>query len=87
MREIELRYQKMMLDFEAKVKELEMKYEADIDEKAIKREAMKMKGISDSNKQMLDQATKSLLQPQQPQGMSVEIDVESTEGTNKGPKG
>ena len=87
MREIELRYQKMILDFESKIKELEMKYEADIDEKAIRREAMKMKGISDSNKQMLDQATKSLLQPQQPQGMSVEIDVESTEGTNKGPKG
>jgi len=76
MREIELRYQKMMLDFEAKIKELEMKYESDIDEKAIKREAMEMKGISESNKTMLDAATKQLLQPQQPQGMSVEIDVE-----------
>ena len=76
MREIELRYQKMMLDFEAKIKELEMKYESDIDEKAIKREAMEMKGISESNKAMLDAATKELLQPQRPQGMSVEIDVE-----------
>ena len=78
-REIELRYQKMMLDFEAKIKELEMKYESDIDEKAIKREAMDMKGISESNKTMLDAATKQLLQPQQqqqPQGLSVEIDVE-----------
>ena len=69
----------MMLDFEAKIKELEMKYESDIDEKAIKREAMDMKGISESNKTMLDAATKQLLQPQQqqqPQGLSVEIDVE-----------
>ena len=81
MREIELRYQKMMLDFEAKIKELEMKYESDIDEKAIKREALEMKGISQSNKEMLDAATKQLLQPQQPQGMSVEIDVEP--GTGK----
>ena len=81
MREIELRYQKMMLDFEAKIKELEMKYESDIDEIAIKREALEMKGISQSNKEMLDAATKQLLQPQQPQGMSVEIDVEP--GTGK----
>ena len=76
MREIELRYQKMMLDFEAKIKELELKYESDIDEKAIKREAMEMKGISESNKTMLDAATKKLLQPEQPQGMNIEIDVE-----------
>jgi len=88
-----------MLDFEAKIKELEMKYESDIDEKAIKREAVKMKGISESNKQMLDQATKSLLQPnqgmppqpmpRQPQPSSdtfIEIDVGPTKGTNKGPK-
>jgi len=98
MREIELRYQKMMLDFEAKVKELEMKYESDIDEKAIKREALKMKGISESNKQMLDQATRNLLQPnqgmpqapkqQQPSSDTfIEIDVGPTKGTNKGPKG
>ena len=40
-----------------------------------------MKGISQSNKEMLDAATKQLLQPQQPQGMSVEIDVEP--GTGK----
>jgi len=98
MRELEFRYQKMMLDFEAKVKELEMKYESDIDEKAIKREALKMKGISESNKQMLDQATKNLLQPnqgmpqvpkqQQPSSDTfIEIDVGPTKGTNKGPKG
>tara|TARA_R110000737_G_scaffold55777_2_gene79512 strand:- start:69 stop:809 length:741 start_codon:yes stop_codon:yes gene_type:complete len=80
MREIELRYQKMMLDFEAKIKELEMKYESDIDEKAIKREAMEMKGISESNKTMLNAATEQLLQPQQPQGMSVDIDVEPGSG-------
>ena len=97
MRELEFRYQKMMLDFEAKVKELEMKYESDIDEKAIKREALKMKGISESNKQMLDQATKNLLQPnegmpqvpkqQQPSSDTfIEIDVGPTKGTNKGPK-
>jgi len=97
MREIELRYQKMILDFEAKIKELEMKYEADIDEKAIKRESVKMKGISESNKQMLDQATKNLLQPnqgmqqapKQPQPSSdtfIEIDVGSNKGNKQGPK-
>ena len=80
MREIELKYQRMILDFEAKIKELEMKYESDIDEKAIKREAMSMAGLSDNNKQMLEAATKELLQPQQPQGIGIEIDVEPTEG-------
>jgi len=78
MREIELKYQKMMLDFESKIKELEMKYESDIDEKAIKREAMTLKGISESNKQMLDAATKQLLQPQS-SNTSIELNVEPTE--------
>ena len=99
MREIELKYQRMILDFEAKVKELEMKYESDIDEKAIKREALKMKGISESNKQMLDQATENLLKPdlgmpqqampkQQPSSDTfIEIDVGPTKGTNQRPKG
>ena len=63
---------------EAKIKELEMKYESDIDEKAIKREAMTLKGISESNKQMLDAATKQLLQPQ-PSNTSIELNVEPTE--------
>jgi len=80
MREIELKSQRMILDFEAKIKELEMKYEADIDEKAIRREAMTMSGLSESNKEMLTSATKELLQPQQPQEMNLEIDVEPTEG-------
>jgi len=80
MREIELKSQRMILDFEAKIKELEMKYEADIDEKAIRREAMTMSGLSESNKEMLTSATKELLKPQQPQGINLEIDVEPTEG-------
>ncbi len=57
-----------------------MKYEADIDEKAIKREAMSMQNLSESNQEMLTSATKELLQPQQPQGIGIEIDVEPTVG-------
>ena len=77
MREMELKYQKMILEFEAKVKELELKYDSDIDEKAIKREALAMKGITDTNKQMLDAATKNLLEPEEQQ-TQVEINVGPT---------
>ena len=77
LREMELKYQKMILEFEAKAKELELKYNADIDEKAIRREALEMKGISDTNKQMLDAATKNLLQPEEQQ-TQVEINVGPT---------
>ena len=77
MREMELKYQKMILEFEAKVKELELKYNSDIDEKAIKREALEMKGITDTNKQMLDAATKNLLEPEEQQ-TQVEINVGPT---------
>jgi hypothetical protein len=76
MREMELKYQKMILEFETKAKELELKYKADIDEKAIRREALEMKGISDTNKQILDAATKELLQPEQPEA-EVQINVGS----------
>jgi len=79
MREMELKYQKMILEFETKAKELELKYQADIDEKAIRREALDMKGISDTNKQMLDAASKQLLQPEEPQvrETTIAIDVGS----------
>ena len=77
MREMELKYQKMILEFEAKAKELELKYNADIDEKAIRREALEMKGITDTNKQMLDAATKNLLEPEEQQ-TQVEINVGPT---------
>ena len=79
MREMELKYQKMILEFETKAKELELKYQADIDEKAIRREALEMKGISDTNKQMLDAASKQLLQPEEPQvsETTIAIDVGS----------
>ena len=77
MREMELKYQKMILEFEAKAKELELKYNADIDEKAIRREALDMKGITDTNKQMLDAATKNLLEPEEQQ-TQVEINVGPT---------
>ena len=77
MREMELKYQKMILEFEAKVKELELKYDSDIDEKAIKREALAMKGITDTNKQMLDAATNNLLEPEEQQ-TQVEINVGPT---------
>ena len=79
MREMELKYQKMILEFETKAKELELKYQADIDEKAIRREALDMKGISDTNKQMLDAASKELLQPEEPQvsRTTIAIDVGS----------
>jgi len=76
MREMELKYQKMILEFEAKAKELELKYNADIDEKAIRREALDMKGISDTNKQMLDAASKELLQPEEPQVSSTTIAID-----------
>ena len=76
MREMELKYQKMILEFETKAKELELKYKADIDEKAIRREALEMKGISDTNKQLLDATTKELLQPEQPEA-EVQINVGS----------
>ena len=65
LRELELKYQKMILDNERNIKELELKYKADIDEKAIRRSSLEMKGLSDSNKQMLDAATKNILQPNQ----------------------
>ena len=79
MREMELKYQKMILEFETKAKELELKYQADIDQKAIRREALNMKGISDTNKQMLDAASKQLLQPEEPQvsETTIAIDVGS----------
>ena len=64
----------MILDFETKAKELELKYKADIDEKAIKREALEMKGVSDTNKQLLD-ATK-LFEQEQPEA-EVQINVGS----------
>jgi len=76
MREMELKYQKMILEFETKAKELELKYQADIDEKAIRREALNMKGISDTNKQMLDAASKELLQPEEPQVSSTTIAID-----------
>ena len=76
MREMELKYQKMILEFETKAKELELKYQADIDEKAIRREALDMKGISDTNKQMLDAASKELLQPEEPQVSSTTIAID-----------
>ena len=37
LRELELKYQRMILDFETRAKEIELKYAADIDEKAIRR--------------------------------------------------
>jgi hypothetical protein len=77
LRELELKYQKMILDNESKIKELELKYKADIDEKAIRRASLEQKGLSDSNKQMLDAATKNILQPEQPvSSTTIAIDVE-----------
>jgi hypothetical protein len=77
LRELELKYQKMVLDNERHIKELELKYKADIDEKAIRRASLEQKGLSDSNKQMLDAATKNILQPEQPtSSTTIAIDVE-----------
>jgi len=77
LRELELKYQRMILDFETRAKELELKYAADIDEKAIRRASLEQKGLSDSNKQMLDAATKNILQPEQPvTSTTIAIDVE-----------
>ena len=57
--------------------ELELKYAADIDEKAIRRASLEQKGFSDTNKQMLDAATKNILQPEQPvSSTTIAIDVE-----------
>ena len=77
LRELELKYQRMILDFETRAKEIELKYAADIDEKAIRRASLEQKGFSDTNKQMLDAATKNILQPEQPvSSTTIAIDVE-----------
>ena len=80
LRELELKYQRMILDFETRAKELELKYAADIDEKAIRRASLEQKGLSDTNKQMLDASTKNILQPQQVEqpvtSTTIAIDVE-----------
>jgi len=68
----------MILDNESKIKELELKYAADIDEKAIRRASLEQKGLSDTNKQMLDAATKNILQ--QPSNTTIAIDVEPEQG-------
>ena len=57
-------------------KELELKYAADIDEKAIRRASLEQKGLSDTNKQMLDAASKELLQPEEPQVSSTTIAID-----------
>jgi hypothetical protein len=77
LRELELKYQKMILDFETRAKEVELKYSADIDEKAIRRASLEQKGLSDTNKQMLDAATKNILKQEQPvSSTTIAIDVE-----------